>query len=192
MVITLCNIYLIYTLIIPILPRRHGTWKMMNDNEEESTTEKITLEDVTEFGKKVGISSYSCTRNEFVKALLVFINKIYLNEVVADRMNLECLKILIGEPKEMLTLVEGIYDAWKITDKKNDELLKDARQHNREMDEVKSRARKNISDNLRMTKNDRVLGAMMVSILDSEIDRGYMNLFRGAQHHLHGNTYIDD
>ena len=159
---------------------------MMSNNEEESQTEKITLEDVTEFGKKMGINSYSCTNNQYVKALLVFINKMYLNEIVADRMNLECLKILVGEPKEMLTLIEGIYDAWKITDKERATLKQNERQHQSKIREIKEATERNIQEHKRMTKNDRVLGAIMVGLIDSNIDNELLGVLRDAQYHLHG------
>ena len=157
---------------------------MMTD-EENNTAEKITLEDVTEFGKKMGINSYSCTNNQFVKSLLVFINKMYLNEIVADRMNLECLKILVGEPKEMLTLIEGIYDAWKITDKERVTLKQEQRQHQIKIREANEAAERDIQEHKRMTKNDRVLGAIMVGLLDSNIDNELLRVLRDAQYHLH-------
>ena len=65
---------------------------------EEEMNRKATLADVEAFGKKIGVFKSGCTYNKFTISLITMINVLYNHTLASDSVNLECLKILVGEP----------------------------------------------------------------------------------------------
>ena len=65
---------------------------------EEEMNRKATMEDVEAFAKEFGVSKTGCTYNKFTIALVTMINVLYNHTLASSSVNLECLKILVGEP----------------------------------------------------------------------------------------------
>tara|TARA_R100001163_G_C4986490_1_gene140649 strand:+ start:126 stop:659 length:534 start_codon:yes stop_codon:yes gene_type:complete len=65
---------------------------------EEEKNRKATMEDVEAFAKEFGVSKTGCTYNKFTIALVTMINVLYNHTLASSSINLECLKILVGEP----------------------------------------------------------------------------------------------
>lgn len=83
---------------------------------EEEKNRKATMEDVEAFAKVVGVSTSGCSYNSFTIVLVHFINNLMNHPLASKSVNLECLKILVGEP---MTTLQELETLWK----KHKELL---------------------------------------------------------------------
>ena len=84
---------------------------------KEEKNRKATMEDVEAFAKVVGVSTRGCSYNTFTIALVHFINNLMNHPLASKSVNLECLKILVGEPISTLQELETVW-------KKHADLLK--------------------------------------------------------------------
>lgn len=84
---------------------------------KEEKNRKATMEDVEALAKVIGVSTRGCSYNTFTIALVHFINNLMQHTLASQSVNLECLKILVGEPMSTLEQIETIW-------KKHDDLLK--------------------------------------------------------------------
>lgn len=85
--------------------------------KEEEKNRKATMEDVEALAKVIGVSTRGCSYNTFTIALVHFINNLMQHTLASKSVNLECLKILVGEPMSTLQELETIW-------KKHEDLLK--------------------------------------------------------------------
>ena len=84
---------------------------------KEDKNRRATMEDVEALAKVIGVSKTGCSYNSFTITLVHFINNLMQHALASKSVNLECLKILVGEPISTLQELETIW-------KKHDDLLK--------------------------------------------------------------------
>ena len=97
---------------------------------EEDKNRKATMEDIEAFAKVIGVSTRGCSYNSFTIALVHFINNLMQHPLASKSVNLECLKILVGEPISTLQELETM---WK---KHNDLLNAEVKRKNQERNEL--------------------------------------------------------
>ena len=114
---------------------------------EEEMNRKATLADVEAFGKEIGVSKTGCTYNKFIIALINMINVLYNHTLASSSVNLECLKILVGEPMYVM-----------------DELLKVKKAYDNEINRMSERVRKT---DARMNKVEATSRNLRQAIVDS-------------------------
>jgi hypothetical protein len=124
---------------------------------EEDKTRKATMEDVEALAKVIGVSTSGCSYNSFTITLVHFINNLMQHTLASRSVNLECLKILVGEPISTLQEIETLW-------KKHDELLKAEKkrkkyeedQHNQTKVELRDLKRK-VRGFLKTSMNDTII-----------------------------------
>ena len=114
---------------------------------EEEMNRKATLADVEAFAKEFGVSKTGCTYNKFTIALVTMINVLYNHTLASSSVNLECLKILVGEPMYVM-----------------DELLKVKKAYDNEINRMSERVRKT---DARMNKVEATSRNLRQAIVDS-------------------------
>lgn len=80
---------------------------------KEEKNRKATMEDVEAFAKVVGVSTRGCSYNSFTIVLVHFINNLMNHPLASKSVNLECLKILVGEPISTLQELETVWKKHK-------------------------------------------------------------------------------
>jgi hypothetical protein len=141
---------------------------------EEEKNRKATMEDVEALAKEIGVSKTGCSYNSFTIALVHFINNLMQHTLASQSVNLECLKILVGEPMSTLQEIETLWkkhsDLLRAEKKRKEYFEKEAAKINEELRQL----RREVEDFL----NSELENAILANGIKSEmlsIARGHSN-----------------
>ena len=81
--------------------------------EEDNQNRKAEREDVIALAEKLGIDKGTCSWYNPVNAFVHMINALFMHELASDRVNQDCLMILIGQPMNQLKAIEKSYVAFE-------------------------------------------------------------------------------
>ena len=81
--------------------------------EENNQERKATKEDVIELAEAMGIERSTCSWNNPVNKFVHMINTLFMHDLSSDRVNQDCLMILIGQPMNQLEAIKTSYLAFK-------------------------------------------------------------------------------
>ena len=81
--------------------------------EENNQERKATKEDVVELAEAMGIDRHTCSWNNPVNMFVHMINTLFMHDLASDRVNQDCLMILIGQPMNQLEAIKKSYLAFK-------------------------------------------------------------------------------
>jgi len=151
---------------------------------EEDKNRKATMEDVEALAKVIGVSTRGCSYNSFTNALVHFINNLMQHTLASESVNLECLKILVGEPMSTLQEIEALW-------KKHSDLLKSAKskmlyeqeQRAKTMDELRALRRK-MEGFLKSNMND--------AIISTGIQAEMLAIAKGEKNDMHFTHMLTD
>ena len=77
--------------------------------EEEQENTGLTAKDIEHMGANLGINKGSCTYDSFVQALVKMVNIFLGNELMSDRINLDCLKVMEGQSCDLMDAVTEVF-----------------------------------------------------------------------------------
>ena len=77
--------------------------------EEEQENTGLTAGDIEQMGANLGINKGSCTYDKFVQALVKMVNIFLGNELMSDRINLDCLKVMEGQSCDLMDAVTEVF-----------------------------------------------------------------------------------
>ena len=77
--------------------------------EEEQENTGLTAKDIEQMGANLGINKGSCTYDKFVQALVKMVNIFLGNELMSDRINLDCLKVMEGQSCDLMDAVTEVF-----------------------------------------------------------------------------------
>tara|TARA_R100000081_G_C4739879_1_gene128307 strand:+ start:180 stop:647 length:468 start_codon:yes stop_codon:yes gene_type:complete len=83
------------------------------EEEENNQERKATKEDVVALAEAMGIEKSTCSWNNPVNKFVHMINTLFMHDLSSDRVNQDCLMILIGQPMNQLEAIEKSYLAFK-------------------------------------------------------------------------------
>lgn len=122
---------------------------------EEEKNRKATMEDVEALAKEIGVSKTGCSYNSFTIALVHFINNLMQHTLASKSVNLECLKILVGEPMSTLQEIETLWkkhsDLLKAEKKRKEYFEKEAAKINEELRKLRRKMRDFVERDLNNT-----------------------------------------
>ena len=133
---------------------------------EEEMNRKATMEDVEAFAKEFGVSKTGCTYNKFTIALVIMINALYNNTLASSSVNLECLKILVGEPMYVMDELLKVKKQYEKDKKIWDNRVEGERKSRIQAEKALSKQQRQISGFLR---ND-VINNVIVSGIRKDLD----------------------
>ena len=138
---------------------------------EEEMNRKATLADVEAFGKKIGVFKSGCTYNKFTISLITMINVLYNHTLASDSVNLECLKILVGEPMYVMD------ELLKVKEAHDKETNARKESFERRSNELKRVERQNVDlrREIRKVHTDNVLDTVILQSIKNDIDACVMH-----------------
>ena len=83
------------------------------EEEENNQERKATKEDVVALAEAMGIEKSTCSWNNPVNKFVHMINTLFMHDLSSDRVNQDCLMILIGQPMNQLEAIKKSYLAFK-------------------------------------------------------------------------------
>ena len=144
---------------------------MMMSNIEEEVSEPMLVDKrhITELAEHMGLSKNSCSYDKFLKSLIKLLYCVCgMKEMWSERVNLDCLKILEGQPTEILDLIRDVYDKHQETDKAR-----------RKAVTARESAEREHKDQMTMIARETYQQTYMASILMGMMDSGG---FTGSNH----------
>ena len=109
----------------------------MSNTEEEMQDEnkKATKEDVIELAESMGINRGTCSWDNPVNKFVIMLNTLFMNTLASERVNQDCLMILVGQPIGQLKAIKESYDAFKNAEQKQRDYYKTERTRKEEWEE---------------------------------------------------------
>tara|TARA_R100000664_G_C2724239_1_gene116690 strand:+ start:446 stop:919 length:474 start_codon:yes stop_codon:yes gene_type:complete len=136
--------------------------------EEEQENTGLTAKDIEHMGANLGINKGSCTYDNFVQALVKMVNIFLGNELMSDRINLDCLKVMEGQSCDLMDAVTEVFmqheKAVKDEKRYKDQYYQDKRDANRRADHLAE-----LNSALRLNANSSALLAAMCQVPDQAI-----------------------
>ena len=161
---------------------------MMTNEEEMEETDKPTplLVDkrhIKELADHMGLSKHSCSSERFLKSLVKLLYCVCgMKEMWSERVNLDCLKILEGQPTEILDLIRDVYDKNRETVKAKNTAVKEresaSRKHKEQMNLI-----------ARETYQQTYLAAILMGKMDNGNSEGSHHLRRFKCFDPHGEEF---
>ena len=144
---------------------------MMND-EEVPAPALVDKRHITELAEHMGLSKNSCSYDKFLKSLIKLLYCVCgMKEMWSERVNLDCLKILEGQPTEILDLIRDVYDKNRETEKARNKAVKA-----RESAETEHKEQMNMI--ARETYQQTYLAAILMGMMDNGRATGSNHLSR--------------
>ena len=137
---------------------------MSNEEEMEETDEPAPLlvdkRHIDDLAEHMGLSKHSCSYDKFLKSLIKLLYCVCgMKEMWSERVNLDCLKILEGQPTEILDLIRDVYD-------KNQETVKARNTAVKEREKAQREHKDQMTMIARETYQQTYLAAILMGMMD--------------------------
>ena len=137
--------------------------------EEEQENTGLTAKDIEQMGANLGINKGSCTYDKFVQALVKMVNIFLGNELMSDRINLDCLKVMEGQSCDLMDAVTVVFmqhgKAVKEETRYKEQYRKEKRESNQRANHLAE-----LNSALRMNANSSALLAAMCQAPEHAIE----------------------
>ena len=137
--------------------------------EEEQQETGLTAKDIEQMGANLGINKGSCTYDIFVQSLVEMVNIFLGNELMSDRINLDCLKVMEGQSCDLMDAVTKVFMNHEKTVREETRYKEQYRQEKRESNR-RANHLSELNSALRLNANSSALLAAMCQSPDSAVE----------------------